>query len=270
MAPIHTDLDALVREHRSVRRFQTGREIPREHELRIVRAAQRSPSSCNLQTYAFISVKDPEKRGRIAELCARQRYVREASLFYVVCADLHKMEVVCRKAGYRYHQERFLDSFLMAAMDATLAAQTAAWVAESLGYGTCMIGGIRNHPEEVVRLLELPRKVIALVGVCVGYPEKINPVKPRLPLKGVYFEDRYQPAPVEQAIDEYDALMAETGIYSGREMPLEEVVEILRPVEPGTGYGWIEHSARRIASGDPEKTREQLRRVMESAGFGLE
>jgi hypothetical protein len=178
------------------------------------------------------------------------------------------MKVVTDKAGYRYSQERLLDSFLMAAMDTAIAAQSAALAAESLGYGICMIGGVRNDAQKIIDIMDLPEKVFPLTGLCVGIPANLNPVKPRLPLKGVYFDGIYDPKAVEEAIEEYDRVMLESGIYKDREIPLDEV-ERIPGSEVQAHYGWIEHSARRISSKNPERARAGLRSVLERAGFGF-
>jgi nitroreductase len=68
----------LVHDHRSVRSYHPEAEVPAEHEQAIVAAAQRASTSCNLQTYAFLSVKDAALRKRIAELAGGNTYVIEA------------------------------------------------------------------------------------------------------------------------------------------------------------------------------------------------
>jgi FMN reductase (NADPH) len=84
------------------------------------------------------------------------------------------------------------EKFMVALIDATLAAQNAAIAAESMGLGICYIGGIRNKLEDVKGLLKTPDRVIPLFGMTVGYPEKINDQKPRLPFEHVYHEEEYE------------------------------------------------------------------------------
>src|SRR5699024_4252685 len=81
--------------------------------------------------------------------------------------------------------------FIVATMDATLAAQNAAIAAESMGFGICYIGSLRNNIERVDELLELPNYVIPLFGLVVGYPDEEPESKPRLPLEVVYHENTY-------------------------------------------------------------------------------
>src|SRR5258708_7803753 len=77
----------------------------------------------------------------------------------------------------------YFEAFLVAAVDAALAAQNATVAAESLGLSMVYIGALRNNPAGVGRLLDLPPGAMALFGMCVGYPlpTVTNEVKPRLP-----------------------------------------------------------------------------------------
>lgn len=266
----------LMEQHRSIRSFVQGAEVPADHLERIVAAAQRSPTSCNLQTYSFLAIRDRQTRERIAAVSGGHRFIVEAGLLLVALVDLHKMEVVTRRAGYRYYQSQFLESFLMAAMDTAIAAQSALIAAEALGYGVCMLGSIRNHSDRAIEILQLPPKLFPLVGLAIGVPERLNAPRPRLPLQGVLFQERYDPARVEAAIEEYDRLMRESGVYEGREFPLDEV-ERVEPAPAGRAggrhtpgaYGWIEHSARRVSSRNPEDARDNLSEVLRRAEFGL-
>ena len=266
----------LVHDHRSVRSYLPDARIPPEHERAIIAAAQRASTSCNLQTYAFLSVKDTDLRKRVSDLAGGKTYIVEAQLFLVACVDLHKMDLVARKSGYRYHQARFLESFLMAAVDTALAAQNAALAAESLGYGICMVGALRSRAEELWEVLDLPERVFPLFGMTVGVPGKRNPVKPRLPLSAVLFEDRYDREAVERAVEDYDRTMKASGVYQGRELDASCCSLPEQPSDRAAGerasvdYGWLEHSGRRISSTDPSDVRPLLRRALERAGFGFQ
>lgn len=262
-------LDAMLSLRSSVRCFDTEKSVPEEDEKRIVEAAQRTSTSSNLQSYSFISIKNPENRKKIAELSARQWFICDAGLFMLVCVDLHKVEHLTRLAGYKYGQGDLLESFLMAVIDAALAGQTASLMAEGLGYGICMIGGVRNNTDKIIELLSLPAKVFPVFGLCIGHPLKKNPPKPRLDLSGVLFTDRYDESCVDKAIRDYDRVMSGSGIYAGREFPLESVEKAGSRDGRIEKYGWIEHSARRVSTTNPEKTRFMLRGILEDRGFGF-
>ena len=91
-----------------------------------------------------------------------------------------------------------------------LAAQNAAAAAESLGLGMVYIGGMRNHPEEVAALLELPPEVFAVFGMCVGTPDPAHPaeVKPRPPQTVVLHHERYRQDVQDVGIEAYNQAMA--------------------------------------------------------------
>jgi nitroreductase len=252
----------------SVRDYIPEKPIPVEHQQRIVQAAQMSSTSYNLQTYSIISIEDAEKRKMIAELSGKQWFICDASLFWIFCVDLHKMDYVTDRAGYKYFQSQFLESTLMGAIDTALVAQTASIEAEMLGYGICMIGGVRNHIDRLVEILNLPEKVFPLIGLCIGYPKRKNPPKPRLSLNGIFMKDQYEKAEVEASIDNYDEMMFESGVYEGRCFPVDDVEIIRKPVKER--YGWVQHSGRRASTHNAEKARTDLRQILLNQKLGLD
>ena len=80
--------------------------------------------------------------------------------------------------------------------------------AESFGLGTVPIGDIRLHAIETVQELNLPRYVVPMLGLCIGYPAESPGLKPRLPKKAVYFEERYQ-QDLGELLKQYDEEYAE-------------------------------------------------------------
>ncbi|EXJ14836.1 Oxygen-insensitive NADPH nitroreductase [Imhoffiella purpurea] len=92
-------------------------------------------------------------------------------------------------------------------------AQNLSLAAESLGLGCVFIGAIRNDPDRVAELLELPDLVAPLFGLCLGWPADDPLVKPRLPRQVILHQDVYRD-PLPQTMADYDARMAE--YYSAR------------------------------------------------------
>eukprot|EP00833_Pecoramyces_ruminatium_P008844 jgi/Orpsp1_1/1182876/evm.model.c7180000083014.1 len=97
-----------------------------------------------------------------------------------------------------------LDNLFVGAHDVGIAMNSAIVAAESMGLGTVCIGSIRIKSLDVVKELNLPKYVIPMVGLCVGYPDDDPGLKPRLPAKAVCFEDRYDTSNIKATIDEYD------------------------------------------------------------------
>lgn len=197
------DLRSLLEAHRSIRRF---RDRPLEERLveRSVAAAQWASSSSNVQAYALLRVRSAQTRAQLAELAGGQPQVREAAAFFVLLGDQRRHQLAAERAGRDYVPN--LETFLVAAIDASLFAQNLVLAFESEGLGVCYIGGLRNELRAVDRLLELPPDVFPLYGLCVGWPAEEPLPRPRLPLEAVLCEERYpSDATVHAALERYDA-----------------------------------------------------------------
>lgn len=247
----------LIHSHGSVRQYRPD-PLPSELVEQIVAAAQRSSTSSNLQMYSVVAVADASVRARLAELCGNQAHVAQAPLFLAWCADLARLDHACELRGYTQVTE-YVENFLVAAVDAAIASQTGALFAESVGLGVCYIGSIRNDAQAVIELLGLPRLVFPIAGMTVGWPDCPPGVRPRLATSAVLHWEHYDPVPKDAELHDYDRVMAESGIYGGRQVPVPgrsgEVEE----------YGWLEHSARRVS----QAVRTGLRQVIERQGFAL-
>jgi FMN reductase (NADPH) len=178
--------------HRSIRKFE-DRPLSKEQIEQIIACAQAASTSSYMQAYSIIGVTDKEKKEKLAELAGNQAYVAENSIFLVFCGDLHRLELAGKmEDGDVIASLESTEKFMVALIDAALAAQNAAIAAESMGLGICFIGGIRNQLDEVKKLLKTPERVIPLFGLAIGYPAKLTDKKPRLPMSNVYFENEYE------------------------------------------------------------------------------
>ncbi len=178
--------------HRSIRHFK-DEPLSDEQIKTIVASAQAASTSSFIQAYSIIGIKDVEKKRKLAAIAGNQEYVTKNGHLLVFCADLSRHELI----GEIEQKDVFpsiesTEKFMVALIDAALAAQNAAIAAESMGLGICYIGGIRNKLGEVKELLKTPARVIPLFGMTIGYPEKINDKKPRLPLEHIYHEEEYE------------------------------------------------------------------------------
>jgi nitroreductase len=181
----------LLQNHRSIRKF-TEQKIPEETINQIILSAQMASTSSHVQAYTIIGVTDPELRRKLAEYSGKQSYVESCAHFLVFCADLNRLDYVTRRQGVDVTETLdTTEKFIVATVDAALAAQNAAIAAEANGLGIVYIGGIRNNSEQVATLLELPAKVYPVFGMCLGYPAQDPDLKPRLPMSCVYFENHY-------------------------------------------------------------------------------
>ena len=199
-------LESLFK-HQSIRKYKN---IPLEEEKlqTILKAAQAAPNWCNAQHVSIIVVKDPARKQKLAELSLNQPYIASCSVFLVFCADFYRTAYAFEKNGVSDEQTtKFieqLDTLFVGSHDCGIAMQNTVVAAESMGLGTVPIGLIRKASLEVVKELNLPKYVIPIVGLCVGYPDDNPGIKPRLPTNGVCFEEKYDTAKSKSGVDEFD------------------------------------------------------------------
>ena len=238
---------SVMQSHVSVRKY-SAEPIPKEHLLEILKSGQSAASSHFVQAYSIIHVTDKEKKDQIAEL-SKNRHISDASDFFLFCADLKRLEVAGRKHGIVIEHDN-LENFMVAIIDTALIAQNVITAAESLGYGGCYIGGVRNNPDPISKLVGLPDKVFPLFGLCLGIPIEKNEVKPRLPLDAIIHENQYNEEKYEGLLDEYDQTMST--YYQQRSSNTKQT-------------NWTESMAHFMEN----KRRAHLREFIESKGFHL-
>ncbi|MGU3470199.1 oxygen-insensitive NADPH nitroreductase [Paenibacillus sp. D51F] len=196
----------LLMNHRSIRRYK-NEPVTGEQLDAVLACARQASSSSHMQAYSVIGITDPELRNQIADVAGNQRHVREAPVFLVWCADLSRFGEAVAMHGGSF--DATTEYFLVATVDASLAAQNAAAAAESLGLGIVYIGGIRNDMRKMSELLRLPPLVYPVFGMCIGVPDEQPDHRPRLPMESMYAENRYRENGYAEDLDRYDSLYAE-------------------------------------------------------------
>jgi nitroreductase len=192
----------LLKSHRSIRKYKE-KPVPEEAVLSIIECAQSASTSNFIQAYTIIRVNSAEKRKKIAALAGDQKYVAECPLFLVFCADLQRANTSCGLHGKT--MDAGCEAFIVATVDAALAAQNAMTAAESMGLGGVYIGGIRNDPAGMCEILNIPNNVYPVFGMCLGYPDDDPQKKERLPLNVIFKTDAYSDDADSEKIKEYDA-----------------------------------------------------------------
>lgn len=196
-----------MKKHRSFRSY-SEQSISEQQLDEIIQAAQWAPSWVHGQHVSIISVTDQARKSELAKLCGNQAHVEEAPIFLVFCADFYRVHKAAERAGETIVVTNDVDALLIGATDVGLAMSNAITAAESLGLGTVPIGSIRRNPMEVIALLELPRYVIPISGLCLGYPNEDPGQKPRMPQSMVHHLETYQ-ADLDQQLVEYDQIMSD-------------------------------------------------------------
>lgn len=197
---------STLNSHVSQRKY-TNQDIDPQTILDLLNAARRSPTSSNMQAYSFVVVRNQETKKQLARLSGDQKHVETCSVFVAICADISRLMKACEMHGTAL--ARNTENLLVATVDAALVGMSLTTAAESIGIGTVMIGGIRNHPDEVAELLNFPEGVYVVYGVCLGFPQKELQQKPRLPEDVVIHYEEYNNSDPTPHLEAYDAELAE-------------------------------------------------------------
>lgn len=197
-----TQMIERMLDHRTCRRFS---DRPVEDELLdlLLATTLSTPSKSDLQQCTVIVIDDEKNRRAIADLIPSMPWVIESPRFLVFCGDSRRIRQIANRAGVEFANDH-LDAFLNAASDAAMHLSTFIWAAESVGLGTCPISVVRNHIDEVSAILDLPDHVFPLAWMCVGWPERLGPLSPRLPTSITVHRDRYDDHDIDALIADYD------------------------------------------------------------------
>ena len=82
-------------------------------------------------------------------------------------------------------------TFIASTIDAMLFAQSFCTAAEEKGLGICYLGTTAYNADKIIDALSLPRLVVPIVTVTVGYPDGMPEQVERLPLGAVVHQEVY-------------------------------------------------------------------------------
>ena len=233
---------ARIAVHRSHRRYTHQPVDPGLLRL-LFACALSAPSKSDLQQADIVHVADRAKVKAIVALIPDMQWIDHAPVFLVFCGDNRRIRQVGEWRGKPFANDH-LDHFMNAAVDAGIVMTTFIRAAEAVGLGTCPISAVRNHPDEVSRLLELPDWVFPVAGLCTGYPAESGRISARLPLDVTVHVDRYDESNIKETIDAYDRRRHELQPYrKQRHAERYGITDF---------YGWSEDKARQYAV--PERT----------------
>lgn len=196
----------IIKDHRSTRDYKADK-IEESVINEIIVAAQAMPNSINGQQTSIIVVRDVKTKATIAEYAGGQAWIERAPVFLLFVTDFYKTNLAAKKNGLTQQIQTSVESTVVGAVDVGLNMGAAIIAAESLGLGIVPIGGIRNNPQGIIDLLNLPEMTFPVAGLAMGYPNSETRKKPRLPLNTFRHDEKYQTEQLEKEIDTYDLLM---------------------------------------------------------------
>ena len=175
---------------RSIRKY-SDREVTDELLNNLLEQALRTQTMGNLQLYSVVVTRDKEKKQQLAPAHFNQPMVTGAPVVLTFCADFRRTTqwARCRKADPGY--DNFL-SFINAATDALLYAQTFCCLADEAGLGYCYLGTTVYQPMSIIETLRLPQLVMPVATITLGWPDECPALSDRLPLDAIVHQETYR------------------------------------------------------------------------------
>lgn len=178
-----------IANHRSVR-FYKPEAIPQQVMNEVLSAASRASTVGNMQLYSIIVTTSSELLAQLAPLHFNQPAAVTAPALLTFCADVNRFGKWCEARGAEPGYDNFC-WFMNASTDALLASQNACLEAEAQGLGICYLGTTLYNAGEIASVLKLPRGVMPVMTVSMGYAQHTPPLTERLPLEAVVHRDTY-------------------------------------------------------------------------------
>jgi nitroreductase len=179
----------ILLQHRSVRKYQNT-PVASEVLNSILYAGTCASTTGNMQAYSIIVSTDSELRNRLWEAHFKQSMVLQAPVHITFCADFNRFSNWCKQRDAAPGFDNFL-SFFSAAIDALLVSQNVCLAAEAKGLGICYLGTAVYNADKLIEVLNLPKLVVPVASIVMGYPEETPALTDRLPLRGVVHNEVY-------------------------------------------------------------------------------
>jgi nitroreductase len=201
------DTIKTILEHRSIRKF-TDQSIDPSTLETILKAAANGSTMGNMQLYSIIVTQDKEKMKEMAPFHFNQPIATNAPLILTFCADFNRFNTYCSYRDAETTAYNNIQSYHWAVIDAIIAAQNACVAAESLGLGICWLGTITYNADKFIQSFNLPKGVVPVACISIGYPAETPELTDKLPLEAlVHFETykNYSEEKINQLYTEKEA-----------------------------------------------------------------
>jgi nitroreductase len=197
-----TSLSTVIRERRSVRKYDPGFKIPQEEILDILKEAALAPSSSNLQPWKFIVIQDEAAKKELRAIANNQEQVETSSAVIAVLADREMYrngEKVYRssfEAGYMDEATmgRMIDNTNrlypsiplemrenIAAFDAGLVSMQLMLIAKARGYDTVPMGGFNR--QQLIDRFQIDERYMPVLLLSLGKAAVPGHKTTRLPIE---------------------------------------------------------------------------------------
>lgn len=174
-----------IENRRSVKHYDPEHVMPEEDLAELIRLTKLAPSSFNMQNYRLLVIRDKELLQQIRAVAWDQAQVTDASVLFILCADLNAHNA--DPATYWSHAPQEVQDILGPMIQpfyegkdqlirdegirsSALAGMTLMLAAKGLGYDSCPMIGFDG--EAVAKLVNLPEHYVLSFMIPVGKQSK--------------------------------------------------------------------------------------------------
>ncbi|TCL00319.1 nitroreductase/FMN reductase [NAD(P)H] [Shimia isoporae] len=232
--------------------------VPFETLKLLAAVALGAPTKSDLQQCDIIIVQDPERRARLNALIDGEGWAHRAPAFVVFCGNNRRQRLIHEWRALPFANDH-LDAFFNASVDTGIVLSAYVLAAESTGLGCCPVSAVRNEPEEISNILELPDHVFPVAGLAIGWPQGDATPSVRLPLDVTVHRDCYDEQNLRGVVEAYDRDREAVQPYASRR---NDAAHQDRP----DAYGWSEDKARQYSLSE----RRGFGRFVRDKGFLLD
>jgi nitroreductase len=183
------EISDFLLNRRTIRKY-TSESVSDSLLNEILAMGCRSSTTGNMQVYSIIVTRDESKKKELAPLHFNQKMITEAPIVLTFCADFNRFNKWCKLRKAEPGYDNFL-SFITASIDALFFAQTVSIAAESKGLGICYLGTTTYMAHKIIDVLKLPRGVVPVTTITLGWTAEIPEQVDRLPLEAVVHNEVY-------------------------------------------------------------------------------
>lgn len=211
-------IDKYFTTRRTVRSF-SDRIVDPEMLRTMLEAASHAPTTGNMQLYSVIVTREPERKAALMPAHFSQPAAVNAPVILTFCADFNRFVKWCKVSDAEPGFDN-LQSLLSAILDTTIFAQQFVTIAEQAGLGTCYLGTTTYNADKIGEVLALPKRVVPIVSLSVGWPAGDSEVSDRISAEAFIHDEVYKDYTDEairaayaekEARDDSRAFVAENG-----------------------------------------------------------
>jgi FMN reductase [NAD(P)H] len=268
----------LLIERASCRSF-LDKKIPADVLQYILQSGTHAATGGNLQPYSIIKIEKQTTKKNLAKLCY-QKFIANAPVNLIFCIDWHRLERWAKLEVAPFTATSAFRHFWISFQDTMIAAQNICTAADAMGLGSVYIGTVMEFFPTLKRMLKLPKGVMPVVLLCIGYPKtKLIPRK-KLGVDAVVHNEKYSELSDKQLLDVFNEK------YAGMKMEItkERLKRFEKVCRDVAGEKFAEKCNERIkkqgyfsrsqlyfglhyAANEMPKKNEKLLKVIEQFGF---